>query len=117
MAIIQSLLDTDFYKLTMAQVAFHQYATTEVVYTFKCRNKADWTQEMVQEIREELGEYASLRLSHQEYDYLRGLRFFKSSFLNFLRLYQPRSGTDQSRASGRGIGYRGPGPLVYDHFF
>jgi nicotinate phosphoribosyltransferase len=48
MAIIQSLLDTDFYKLTMAQAAFNQFATTEVVYEFKCRNEARWTEEILQ---------------------------------------------------------------------
>ena len=35
---ITSLLDTDFYKLTMMQVVLHQYASAWVRYAFKWRN-------------------------------------------------------------------------------
>ena len=35
---IHSLLDTDFYKLTMMQVVLHQYASAWVRYAFKWRN-------------------------------------------------------------------------------
>ena len=35
---IDSLLDTDFYKLTMQQCVFHNFTDVKVEYTFKCRN-------------------------------------------------------------------------------
>ena len=35
---VHSLLDTDFYKLTMMQVVLHHYASAWVRYAFKWRN-------------------------------------------------------------------------------
>jgi hypothetical protein len=35
---VHSLLDTDFYKLTMMQVVLHKYASAWVRYAFKWRN-------------------------------------------------------------------------------
>ena len=39
MPIINSLLDTDLYKLTMLQVVLHQYPQVEVEYAFKLRGQ------------------------------------------------------------------------------
>ena len=36
--IIQSLLDTDFYKFNMNQVIFHKHTDAMGEYIFKCRN-------------------------------------------------------------------------------
>ncbi len=87
--LIKSLLDTDLYKLSMMQVALHQFNTTEVEYTFKCRNKANWTQGMLADIDEELDEYCQLSFTERELNYLSTLSFFKQSFIDFLRLYKP----------------------------
>ena len=37
--IIESLLDTDFYKFNMNQLMFHKYQEQIGEYHFKCRNK------------------------------------------------------------------------------
>jgi nicotinic acid phosphoribosyltransferase len=39
--IIDSLLDTDFYKDTMGQMIFHRHPTTPVRYAFQNRHKND----------------------------------------------------------------------------
>lgn len=36
--IIQNLLDTDFYKITMMQAVLHNYPNAEVEWEFRCRN-------------------------------------------------------------------------------
>ena len=39
--IVQNLLDTDFYKLTMMQAVLHNYPNAEVEWEFRCRNAED----------------------------------------------------------------------------
>lgn len=89
MAIINSLLDTDLYKFTMMQTALHQFSTTRVEYAFKCRNKAKWTAEMLEEIDGEIDNFCELRFSREELDYLKTIPFMKADFIDFLGLYQP----------------------------
>jgi nicotinate phosphoribosyltransferase len=86
---IHSLLDTDLYKLTMWQAALHQFPTITVKYEFKCRNHADWTPALVDEIAHEIAKFCELRFSSDELDYLRSFSFFKEGFLSFLSLYKP----------------------------
>jgi len=89
MAIINSLLDTDLYKFTMMQTALHQFSTTTVEYSFKCRNQAIWTAEILEEINWEIDHFCSLRFTEEELDYLRSIHFMKKDFIDFLGLYQP----------------------------
>jgi nicotinate phosphoribosyltransferase len=89
MPIIKSLLDTDFYKFTMGQVAFHQFPTVDVGYRFKCRNQANWTRENVKRITQELQHFASLKFTEDELEYLSSLGYFKNTYIEFLRNYQP----------------------------
>ena len=89
MAIISSLLDTDLYKFTMMQTALHQFSTTTVEYSFKCRNEAIWTAEILEEINAEIDHFCSLRFTAEELDYLNSIPFMKKDFIDFLELYQP----------------------------
>lgn len=41
--IVQNLLDTDLYKLTMMQAVLHNYPNAEVEWEFRCRNSEDLT--------------------------------------------------------------------------
>lgn len=88
MAIIKSLLDTDLYKFTMWQTALNQFPTTDVVYEFKCRNDATWTEDILRTIKNEINNYCTLRFQKDEIKYLRSLGFFKEGFLSFLSLYK-----------------------------
>jgi nicotinate phosphoribosyltransferase len=85
--IIKSLLDTDLYKFTMMQVVLHQFPGAEVEYRFKCRNKANLAP-YVSEIREEIRGLCSLQFQDAELAYLRGMRFIKSDFVDFLGLFR-----------------------------
>lgn len=87
--IINSLLDTDLYKLTQMQSALHQFPTVDVKYEFQCRNEAIFTSEMVIEIRKQIDAWCNLKFTPGELDYLRTIRFFKKDFIDFLSLYNP----------------------------
>ncbi|MDA8110509.1 MAG: nicotinate phosphoribosyltransferase [Betaproteobacteria bacterium] len=85
--IIQSLLDTDLYKLTMMQVVLHHFPGAQVEYKFKCRTEGvDLTPDL-EAIRAELRALCTLRFSDDELAYLRSLRFLKSDFVDFLGLF------------------------------
>lgn len=85
--IITSLLDTDLYKFTMMQAVLHQFPEAMVEYRFKCRNSDVDLRPYADEIRHEIDHLASLRLTHEELDYMRGFHFFKSDFIDFLRIF------------------------------
>lgn len=86
--IIQSLLDTDLYKFTMMQVVLHHFPAAEVEYRYKCRTPGINLQPYIDEIRHEIAGLCQLRFTESELDYLRGLRFIRSDFVDFLRLFQ-----------------------------
>src|SRR5438477_1941923 len=85
--IIQSLLDTDLYKFTMMQVVLHHFPGAQVEYKFKCRTEGVDFRPYLDEIREEVAALTSVRFRDEELRYLRGLRFMKSDFVDFLGLF------------------------------
>lgn len=85
--IIESLLDTDLYKFTMMQCVLHQFPGAEVAYRFRCRNVGVELGPYADEIRDEIHHLCSLRFKDEELEYLVGLRFIKSDFVDFLSLF------------------------------
>jgi len=85
--IIQSLLDTDLYKFTMMQVVLHHFPGAQVEYKFKCRTEGVDFRPYLDEIRREISALGELRFREDELAYLRGLRFMKSDFVDFLALF------------------------------
>ncbi len=88
--IIISLLDTDFYKFNMNQVIFHRHTDAIGEYHFKCRNPhIVFTDEMIEEINEQIDHLCTLRFKKEELNYLRNIRFIKDDYVEFLRLWHP----------------------------
>ena len=88
--IIISLLDTDLYKFNMHQVMFHKHTDLIGDYEFTCRDKnIIFTQEMFDEINEQIDHLCTLRFKKNELDYLRSIRFIKDDYVEFLRLWHP----------------------------
>lgn len=88
---INSLLETDMYKFSMGQTIFHQFTSYKTTWTFKCRNKdVHFSEEMVEEIRQQIAAFCSLRFTEEELDYLDNITWIKGSYVDFLRLWQPR---------------------------
>lgn len=89
--IINSLLETDLYKFSMGQAIYHQFPDYMTTWTFKCRNKdVKFVPKMVEEIKEQIKAYCQLRFTEEELEYLNSIKWFKGSYVNFLRLWQPR---------------------------
>jgi len=86
--LIDSLLDTDLYKFTMMQVVLHHFPGAQVEYVFKCRTEGVDLSPDVDEVRARIGDLCKLRFRDEELAYLRGLRFMKSDFVDFLALFQ-----------------------------
>jgi nicotinate phosphoribosyltransferase len=83
--IINSLLDTDLYKLTMQQVVFHKFPEADVEYAFKCRNAGVDLTPFAGEIRREIEHLCKLRITEAETDYLRGIRYMQASYVDSLQ--------------------------------
>lgn len=108
--IIQSLLDTDLYKLTMMQGVLHQFPGAEVEYEFKCRDAGVDLRPIAKAVEQQISHLCGLRFTPEELDYLRTLRFMKEDFIQFLRLFQlNRDFISVSTKNGRfGIHIKGP---------
>ena len=111
--IIESLLDTDLYKFTMMQCVLHQFPGAEVAYRFRCRNVGVELGPYADEIRDEIHHLCSLRFKDEELEYLAGLRFIKSDFVDFLSLFHLKEKyitvkTDSEAPNGIDITIEGP---------
>ena len=89
--IINSLLETDMYKFSMGQTIFHQFTSYKTTWTFKCRNKdVHFTDEMVEEIKEQVQAFCQLRFTEEELEYLDNITWIKGTYVDFFSLWQPR---------------------------
>jgi len=86
--IIQSLLDTDLYKLTMMQVVLHHFPEAQVEYAFKCRTTGVDLMPFAAEIRDEIAHLCNLKFTENEIYYLDQIYYLKSDFVQFLKLFQ-----------------------------
>jgi nicotinate phosphoribosyltransferase len=114
---IHSLLDTDFYKLTMMQVVLHQYASAWVRYTFKWRNwdkmhLAIPLQDFKSKVDEHIDRLCELQFTEEEVGYLASIRFFKPDFIEYLRLFQLNRNYINTHIDGGRLGINIEGPWL-----
>jgi nicotinate phosphoribosyltransferase len=87
--VIRSLLETDLYKFTMQQPMLHSMPTNEAQYRFVCRNQPEFPlAELVDDVNEQLDALCALRFTEAELAYLGALRYIRSDYVEFLRLFQ-----------------------------
>lgn len=88
--IITSLLDTDFYKLTMMQCVFHHFKNTQVKYKFISRKNhiGEKIGSQKNNIQDQINQLCSLRFLPDEIEYLQALGFFQDDFLTYLKHFQ-----------------------------
>lgn len=89
--IITSLLDNDLYKFTMLQAMLHQFPQTHGVYRFRCRNNEETLYPLAdikEDLEQQLDSLCELRFLEDELEYLRGLRFMRSDFVDYLELFK-----------------------------
>jgi nicotinate phosphoribosyltransferase len=68
-------------------VVLHHFPGAQVEYRFKCRTEGVNLAPCIDEIGREIADLCQLRLREEELAYLRGLRFMKSDFVDFLALF------------------------------
>ena len=85
--IIQSLLDTDYYKLTMMQAVLHHYPNAEVEWAFRSRSDEDLTP-YLSEIRRQVEALAELHMQPDELAFLERIPYMQPDFIRFLGLFR-----------------------------
>lgn len=89
--IISSLLETDLYKFSMGQAIYHQYPSYKTKWAFKCRNTdVKFTSEMIEEIKEQIKHYCTIRFNEDELSYLSSIEWLHEDYVAYLRLWKPR---------------------------
>lgn len=113
-AVIQSLLETDLYKFTMWQAMLHRHPQTWAEYTFVCRNETAYPlSELVDEVSRELDHLCSLSFQPDELVYMGSLRFIKSDFVDFLRIFRFQREFIEVAAQGDTLRISARGPQVH----
>jgi nicotinate phosphoribosyltransferase len=101
--VITSLLDTDLYKFTMWQTMLHRHPQTQAEYTFVCRNEPAYPlADLVADVDRELDALCALSYRQDELAYLASLRFIRSDFVDFLRIFRFQREFIVARASATG---------------
>ena len=72
-----SILDNDQYKFNMQQALLKLgYASVPVEYKFHCRTEGIDFYPIIVDLNEKFNQLCELKLTNDEYDYMRSLRYF-----------------------------------------
>lgn len=87
--IINSLLDTDLYKLTMCNAVLELFPDVEVEYRFKNRGIQRFNKHFLTELQKQIQLMSTISLTDMEYSWiLEKIPFFKPSYVEYLRNYR-----------------------------
>lgn len=112
--IVRSLLETDLYKFTMWQALLHRHPATQAEYAFACRNRPAYPlAELKADVERELDHLCALAFAPDEIAYLRGLRFIKSDFADFLTVFRFQRHFVSVETDGETLSIRAVGPQVH----
>jgi len=112
--VIHSLLETDLYKFTMWQAMLHRHPEAQATYTFVCRNQSAFPlSELLDEVNDQLDHLCQLSFQPEELAYLRGLRYMKSDFVDFLRIFRFQREFITVNANGDTLEIVAQGPQVH----
>ena len=112
--IVRSLLETDLYKFTMWQALLHSHPAAQAEYAFVCRNKPAFPLASLRaDVERELAALCTLRFTEDELAYLRGLRFIKPDFVDFLSLFHFQQRFVEVGTDGDRLTVKAKGPLIH----
>jgi len=112
--VVRSLLENDLYKFTMWQALLHSHPDAHTEYAFVCRNTPAYPlAELLGDVNRELDRLCTLTFADDELDYLRGLRFIKSDFVDFLTVFRLQRKFVTAAAEGDTLTIRAAGPQVH----
>lgn len=110
--VIQTLMDTDRYKLSMQKAFLHHCPEAHARYRFKCRSQGVNIGRYADEIREQVLHLGTLSFSRRELDYLASLPSLAGDYIDFLREFRLESGFINVEARGAELVIEAEGPLV-----
>jgi nicotinate phosphoribosyltransferase len=82
--IITSLLDTDWYKLTMGQLVFHQFPDAKASYCFINRGKTEFPPEFAEHLKYELQLLSHVQLTYEEWVWLADQFVLSQDYIDWL---------------------------------
>ncbi|MDR7093197.1 nicotinate phosphoribosyltransferase [Hydrogenophaga laconesensis] len=116
--VVNSLLGTDLYKFTMLQPMLHRMPANQAEYRFVCRNVPERPlSEIRDEVERQIEHLCSLRFTEDELSYLGGLRYIKSDFIDFLRIFQLQRRYITVSADGDLLSIVARGPQIHVMLF
>lgn len=94
--IIKSILDTDLYKFTTSYAYMKLFPQAVGTFEFFDRDNTQYTEEFIEQLRMEISNFCSLRLTHDEQDYMTThCRFIPSMYWEWLSGVKLNSGKVQ----------------------
>lgn len=89
--IINSLLETDAYKLNMQAIVAKKHNTDMARWAFRCRNDdVRFSSEMVAEIREQIDNFCTLKFEQEDREWLsENFPWLGGAYINFLKYWKP----------------------------
>jgi nicotinate phosphoribosyltransferase len=118
--LIDSLLDTDLYKITMLQAFYHaaEFRSVDVEWKFACRNLREFKlAPLIPEIRRQLEHVCTLSFREKELQYLAEFPFMSKDFIEFLRIFRLDMRFVRLREKGNDLDLRINGPLIHAALF
>jgi nicotinate phosphoribosyltransferase len=116
--VITSLLDDDLYKFTMLQTMLHQFPANQSTYSFVCRNEPETPLALLKtEVEAQLDHLCTLRFTEEDLAYLGQKSYFKSDFIDFLRIFQLQRHYITVTTEGEKLRVEAKGPIVHVMMF
>lgn len=111
--IIETLMDTDRYKLSMQKAFLHHHPGAYARYRFKCRNAGAAIGKYVDEIREQVRHLDSLNFTRDELDYIGKIPSLAGDYVDFLRIFRLDSRMVAIENWAGELTIEAEGPIVY----
>ena len=108
--LIHSLLDDDWYKLTMGSVVFHNFPNAEVEYEFINRGKTKFPKGFDRELNYQIGLLAVLGLTRDEEAWLKTIPYMRPTYAEWLFGFRMNPGevTFEQNGGDLKVQVRGP---------
>jgi nicotinate phosphoribosyltransferase len=112
--IIESLLDTDLYKLSMWQQMLHGHPANTAEYRFVCRNKPQFPlASLADEVSEQLEHLCTLSFTEEDLAYLSTRSYLKQDFIEYLRIFKFQRRFISVVAAGDDLVISAKGPQIH----
>ena len=111
--VIQTLMDTDRYKLSMQKAFLHNHPGAYARYLFKCRTPGVNLGKYADEIREQVRHLDALSFSQAELNYIKNIPSLEGDYVDFLRIFRLDSRMVNIEARDDDLLIEAEGPIVY----